>query len=59
MSFAEVTVRRRDGSIVWQQTMDQDSVYFRDFCHNVEVDLMQGWSITIISVKEIECNKGE
>lgn len=52
MSLIRVTVRQRDGSIVWQRLMDRDSAYFQDFRQNAEADLEAGWSITITPEEE-------
>lgn len=55
MSLVQITVRQRDGSIIWQQSMDRDSPYFQDFRCNAEADLLPaGYSITIVPEEELQ-----
>ena len=54
MDWVDVTIRQRDGMILWQRTMDRDAAYFQDFRRNAEVDLAEGNSITITPREEHE-----
>ena len=53
MKTVQVTVRQKDGTVVWQQLMDHDSAYFEDFHNTVEMNLSRGCSITITPADDL------
>ena len=54
MNWVDVTIRQRDGTILSQRKMDRDAACFQDFRQNVEMDLAEGHSITIIPIEDFE-----
>lgn len=54
MDVVIVSVRRKDGGLVWSGRKDRDATDFQDFRNKMEANLAQGWSITITPEEELE-----
>lgn len=54
MDMVIVSVRQRDGGLVWSGRKDRDAADFPAFRDKLEANLAQGWSITIIPEDELE-----
>lgn len=54
MNLVIVSIRRKDGGLVWSGRKDRDAADFQDFRDKLEANLAERWSITIVPEDELD-----